>query len=170
MSKSGVEDRALNRNGVNAAQADQSFGTVAPAYTRLSSGTVGYTPQQQADMRTASLQGVSGRLADASGRADLSAARTGNVGASTTALDDISRSGVDAVSDASLGISKDNADLQQQNMRYGLAGLSNLYGTGTQAADANLATANSAEQAKAARTMGYIRMGLAAAGSAAGAV
>lgn len=152
MSKSGVESQALKRNGVNAGQADQSFGTIAPAYTRLTTGTAGYTPGQLADMQTSALQSTSGKLADASGLATLAAARTGNAGASTAALDDIARAGTAAVSDADLGISRDNANLEQQNMRFGLSGLTNLYGDANSAADANLGTAANASASRRSLT------------------
>lgn len=165
MSKSGVEDQALKRNGVNAKQADDSFATIAPAYTRLSTGTVGYSPTQVADMRTAALQSTGGSLASAAGKANIAAARTGNAGASTAALDDIARTGTDTLADADLGISQKNADLEQRNMDLGLAGLSGIYDEGLTSANQNLSTAQQANASRKSFINSLVSSGLGALGT-----
>lgn len=169
ISGSGVEKNALANSGAAVAQATNAYNTVNPIYSKLATGTVGYTPQQKADELTASSQSGGGGVASAVGQGGLLAARTGNAGGAAAALDDASRNAVAQQSSDSLGVANRSADLATQNQRVGLAGENSIYNDANRTGTDYLNTANSAAQAEANRKMGYIKLGLQTAGSLAGA-
>src|SRR4051794_39596777 len=91
MSGSGVEKNALAGSATAGTTAQNALSTVNPIYSRLATGTVGYTPEQKADMKTSAAQGLGGAVAGATGAGGLYAARTGNAGGAAAAIDDSAR-------------------------------------------------------------------------------
>src|SRR5258708_6753022 len=102
----------------------------------------GYTPIQKANALTASSQSAGGGVASAVGQGGLLAARTGNAGGATAALDDAARSADVTNSKNALDIQNQSDALATQNKRIGLAGLNGIYDQANGQADASLNTAN----------------------------
>jgi hypothetical protein len=168
ISGSGVEKNALANSGTAAGQATNAYNTVNPIYSKLATGTVGYSPTQKANELTASSQSLGGGLAADVGAGGLLAARTGNAGGATAALDDAARNAASTQSSQALDVQNRSNDLATENQRVGLSGLNSIYNDANSTGVGYLNTANSAAQAEANRKMGYIRMGLDAVGAAAG--
>jgi len=168
-SGSGVEKNALAASSNAGNQSQSAFNSINPIYNNLASGTVGYTPTEKANQLTASSQSLGGGVAGAVGQGGLLAARTGNAGGATAALDDASRQAGVQQGENALGVQNASDQLATQNQRVGLSGLNSIYSGGNSAGENYLGTANSAQQAAAARTQGYVKMGLGALAGAAGA-
>lgn len=142
VSGSGVKQDALSNYGTNSTNAAGALSTINPIYSSLAAGTTGYTPTEKANQLTASSQSLGGGVAGAVGQGGLQAARTGNAGGSTAALDDAARTaGVQQGSNA-LDVQNASDALATQNQRVGLAGESGIYNQANQQADASLNTAN----------------------------
>ncbi len=142
MSSSGVKSDALGISGTANQQAQSAYATVNPQYQQLATGTVGYNPQQMADMDTGAMQSLGGGVSAAVGEGALTAGRTNNAGAFSAALDDASRQAGVQQTAVGLGVQNQNAQLEQQNRVLGLQGLSSIYGQGTQDSISALNTAN----------------------------
>lgn len=168
-SGSGVEKNALNNSANAVTQANGAYNTVNPIYTAMAEHPTGYTPQQKANLNTASMESVGGSVAGAVGQGNLEAARTNNAGGYTAALDDAARGGMVQNSENALGVQNQDAQLATQNQRIGLNGLNGIYQDANQTGEGYLNTANSASQAAANRKMGYVKMGLQTAGALGGA-
>ena len=145
-SSSGVKQNAFAISGQNQALAQQASGTALPLYQQLAQGNQGFTPQQSANMLTASGQSLGGGQAAAVGQGALMQARTGNAGGYASAIDDAARQAGVQQSQNALGIQDQSAMLAHQNQLAGLQGLSGLNAQGTQGAISALNTANSAQQ------------------------
>lgn len=145
ISGSGVKKDAFANYGTNAANAAGALDTINPIYSKLATGTVGYTPQQKADQLTASGQSLGGGVAAAVGQGGLEAARTGNAGGSAAALDDAAHNAATVQSSNALDVQNRSDDLATQNQRVGLGGLSSIYSGANQQADASLNTANNVQ-------------------------
>src|SRR5258708_9691735 len=102
----------------------------------------GYTPIQKANALTASSQSAGGGVASAVGQGGLLAARTGNAGGATAALDDAARSADVTNSKNALDVQNQSDQLATQNKRIGLAALNDIYNEANGQADASLNTAN----------------------------
>lgn len=165
ISASGVEKNALanSANAVN--QSTAAYNTVNPIYSAMATAPQGFTPTQKANMLTASSQSGGGGVASAVGQGGLYAARTGQAGGATAALDDAARSAGVTNSSNALNVQNESDQLATQNQRIGLSGLNGIYNDANSTATNDLNTANSAAQAEAARKMGYIKMGLQTAGA-----
>lgn len=160
MSGSGVEKNALANSAQSEGQATTALDTINPIYSKLATGTQGYTPQQKADQLTASSQSLGGGVAGAVGQGGLLAARTGNAGGATAALDDASRSAGATESGNALDIQNQSDQLASQNQRIGLSGLNSIYSDANRTGANYLDIANSSQQATAKNKMGYIGMAL----------
>lgn len=160
ISGSGVEKNALANSAGAVGQATGAYNTVNPIYSKLATGTVGYTPQQKSNELTASGQSLGGGVAAATGQAGLEAARTGNAGGSAAALDDAAHNAATIQSSNALDVQNRSDDLATQNQRVGLGGLNSIYSDANKTGVDYLNTADSAAQAEAARKMGYIKAGL----------
>jgi hypothetical protein len=142
MSGSGVKKDALANYGTNSGNAASALSTINPIYSSMATHPEGYTPIQKADALTASSQSAGGGVASAVGQGGLLAARTGNAGAPTAALDDAARSAEVTNSKNALDVQNQSDQLATQNQRIGLAGLNGIYQDANQQADASLNTAN----------------------------
>lgn len=160
LSGSGVEKNALANSGQAVDQATSAYNTVNPIYSKLASGTVGYTPQQMADEKTASEQSTGGGVSAAVGQGGLYAARTGNAGAPTAALDDAARNAGVTNSDNALDVQNRSDALATQNQRIGLSGLNGIYDDANSTGEGYLGIANNNQQATATRKAGYINTAL----------
>lgn len=160
VSGSGVEKNALNASATAGGQAQSAYNSVNPIYAGMATGTQGYTPTEKANQLTASRQSLGGGVAADVGQAGLLAARTGNAGGTSAALDDAAHNAAVTQSGNALDVQNRSDALATQNQRVGLAGLNGIYNDANSTATNNLSTANSAQQAAAARTQGYIGMGL----------
>jgi hypothetical protein len=145
MSGSGVEKNALNNSGQAVGQATSAYKTVNPIYSSMATNPEGLTPIQKADALTASSQSAGGGVASAVGQGGLMAARTGNVGGATAALDDASRMADVTNSKNTLDVQNQSDQLATQNKRVGLAGLNGIYDESNGQANASLNTANNAQ-------------------------
>lgn len=104
----------------------------------------GYTPQQQAYMRTASEQSVGGGVSATTGQANLETARTRNAGGFQGAVGTANRGAQRQLSENALKVETDNAQLQQQQKQQALQSLMSLYGIDEQTALGYLNSSNSA--------------------------
>lgn len=164
MSGSGVEKNALNQAGAAAGQAGASYNTISPIYAQEAQNPAGYTPQQRANMLTASNQSLGGAVAGAVGQGALYGARTNNVGAGTALADDAVRNAMAQQSQNALGVENDNAALMEKQKQEGLAGLSSIYADANRTGADYLNIANSSQQAAAKNKMAWTNMALKALG------
>jgi hypothetical protein len=165
MSGSGVEKNALNASANAGTQAQSAYNTVNPIYQRLATGSVGYTPTQKANMLTASGQSLGGAEAGVVGQGGLYAARTGNAGAATAAIDDSARQAMVQQSENALDVQNKDAQLASQNQRVGLAGLNDIYGDANRTGEGYLNTAEGASNARRQGKLNWTTLGLKAAGA-----
>lgn len=136
-----AKNQALDASKTSSATAAGALGTLNPIYTSDAQGTNGLTDQQKADLLTASGQSLGGGVASAVGQGGLLAARTGNAGASTAALDDAARNASVQQSQNALGVQTASDALAQQNKENALSGLNSIYGTATGSQGQNTSTA-----------------------------
>lgn len=167
-SGSGVEKNALNASANAGNQAQASYNTVNPIYTSMATTPTGFTPTQKANQLTASADSLGGSVSAATGAGGLYAARTGNAGGATAAMDDAARNAEVVQSGNAVDIENKDAALATQNQRIGLAGLNGIYDDANKTGSDYLNIADSAAQARAKAKMGYIKMGLQTAGTLAG--
>lgn len=165
VSGSGVEKNALNQSANAQGTAASALGTINPIYSQLATGTVGYTPQQKADLLTAGGESVGGSTAGAVGQGGLYAARTGNAGGAMQAIDDAARNGQVQSSDNALKVNTDSDALATANQRVGLSGLNSIYDDANRTGSDYLSTANSSQQAAAANKLKWTTLGLNAVGA-----
>jgi hypothetical protein len=145
MSGSGVKKDAFSNYGTNASTASGAVGTLNPIYSSMATNPEGLTPIQKANALTASSESAGGGVASAVGQGGLMAARTGNVGGATAALDDASRMADVTNSKNALDVQNQSDQLATQNKRVGLAGLNGIYDESNGQANASLNTANNAQ-------------------------
>lgn len=163
----GVEQNALGAAGTAQGQSNNAYNVANPIYTQMATNPQGYTPQQQANMETASAQSLGGSNASAVGSGALQSARTNNAGGYQAAVDDAARSAGATQSQNTLGILNQSAALQRQQQQQGLQGLGNIYGDANKTGEGYLNEAN-----QAAANNPYIKLlqsGFGAAGQAASA-
>ncbi len=110
----------------NQGKANAAYGSLMPELQQEVSHPTGFTPQQQADMTTASQQSAGGSNAGAVGQGALLAGRTKNPGTAAAAIDAASRHAGQNLGESTLGIKNADAMLQQKNRQAGLAGLGQL--------------------------------------------
>jgi hypothetical protein len=77
---SGVKGDAFGSYGNATGQANNAFNVANPIYTQEATHPIGYTPQQTADLKTASADSLGGSNASAVGQGALLDARTNNAG------------------------------------------------------------------------------------------
>jgi hypothetical protein len=145
LSQSGVEKDALGASGTATAQGGAAYGTIAPVLSTMATSPMGYSPADMAAMKTSSIQSTGGSTAGAVGEGGLEAARTGNAGGSTAAVDDAARSGLVQNSVNALGVDTANANLKQEQQKEGLTGLGQIY------SDANRTNVDALNTALAAK-------------------
>ncbi len=155
-SGSGVEQQALAGSGDARTQAMSAYNTVNPIYSKLATGSVGLTPQQKSNMLTASADSLGGGVSSATGQGGLYAARTGNAGGATAAIDDAARQAGVQQSENALNVENTDAEVARQNQKLGLAGLNGIYDDASRTGVDYLNTANSASQAKRNALYGLI--------------
>ena len=95
-------------------------------------------------MNTSAQQSAGGGQAGATGQGALLAARTKNAGTADAAIAQSARNQGQNLSEAALGTSKANADLQQRQQQSGISGMEGLYGTDLGASQNALGLSNSA--------------------------
>lgn len=116
--------------GANAATANSQL---MPFLTRELNNPQGYTQQQTGAMLNQAEAGAGGATAGLNTEANLASARNRNSGGFSGALDEAARTQAKNLSNTSSGIAAKSADLQQQNQQNAATGLSNMYGTDTNA-------------------------------------
>lgn len=145
MSGSGVKTDALANYGTNSANAAGAVNELNPIYSQMATGDDGLTPQQKADALTASSQSTGGGVASAVGQGGLLAARTGNAGGATAAIDDAARTAGVTNSANALNVQNQSDAIARQNQATGLNGLNSIYDEANGQADASLNTANNTQ-------------------------
>jgi hypothetical protein len=169
MSGSGVEKNALNNSGQAVGQATTAYNTVNPIYSAMAKDPQGLTPVEKANSLTASEQSTGGGVASAVGQGGLMAARTGNAGGATAALDDASRMAGVTNSANALDVQNRSDQLATQNQRLGLAGVNGIYQDANKTGEGYLNIADSSQQAAARNKLGWTNLALKTAATAAGA-
>lgn len=142
---SGVKQDAFAGLGNSQAQSNNAYNVANPIYTQMATSPQGYTPQQQANMETASAQSLGGSNASAVGSGALQSARTNNAGGYQAAVDDAARQAGAQQSQNTLGILNQSAALQRQQQQEGLNGLNGIYDTAGKNALGYLNLANQAK-------------------------
>jgi len=143
-SSSGVKKDALGISGTASGQAGTAYGTLNPIYTQEATSPTGYTPQEKTNLLTSGQQSTGGSIAGAVGQGDLVAARTNNAGGYAPALDQAAREGMAQNSTNALSVENADAALKEKQRQEGIAGLNDIYNTGTGASIKALDVANSA--------------------------
>jgi hypothetical protein len=145
MGSSGVKKDALALSGTNSNTANSALSTINPIYSQMATGTDGLTAQQKANALTASSESAGGGVASAVGQGGLLAARTGNAGGATAALDDASRMAGVTNSKNALDVQNQSDALARMNQQTGLSGLNGIYAEANGQANANLNTASNVQ-------------------------
>lgn len=133
-------------NFASAANANSSI--LTPTLNRLATAPQGYGQSTIDKMKTGAVQSAGGSAAGEIGSAALRASRTNNAGSITPSAVAANRDAVGTVSDASLGVDAQNAQLQEQQRQTGLRGLEGLYNTNSGDQLNALGLSTSALQAK----------------------
>jgi hypothetical protein len=157
-----AKNQALDASKTGSANAANALSTLNPIYASDAQGTNGLTDQQKSNLLTASGQSLGGGVASAVGQGGLMAARTGNAGASTAALDDAARQASVQQSQNALGVQTASDALAQQNKETALSGLNSIYGTSTGSQGQNTSTA--AQATKSPFWQSMLQSGLGAGG------
>lgn len=145
MGSSGVKKDAFAIQGQNGAQNLSAYNTVNPVYSAFAQGNQGMTQSQVANANTSLQQSQGGTQAGAVGEGNLQAARTGNIGGYSAAVDDAARSGGVTSSQGSLNVQNENAQMAHQNQLTGLQGEQQLFNTTDQAQLGALNAANNVQ-------------------------
>lgn len=140
--KNSGDAQARSKSLYDQSQGDYNF--LDPTLKKEATDPQGYTPQQQAYMRTASEQSLGGGVGATTGQANLEAARTKNAGGFQAAVGTANRGAQRQLSQNALGIEKGQADLQQAQKQQALQSLQSLYGTGGAQGIGYLQTSNQA--------------------------
>lgn len=142
----GVEKDALGSYGNATGQANNAYNVANPIYTQEAKNPQGYSPQQMANMTTASLQSLGGANASAAGQGALQAARTNNAGGYQAAIDDAARGAGQQQSQNVLDLQNKSVGLQRQQQQEGLAGLAGIYSDANRTGQGYLSEADNAAQ------------------------
>lgn len=110
-------------------EGQQNYGDLYGKLKHESENPEGYNPQQLAYMRTASEQSVGGGAAATTGQANLETARTRNSGGFQGAVGTSNRNAQKDLSQKSLEIESNQANLQQAQKQQALQQLMSLYNT-----------------------------------------
>jgi hypothetical protein len=102
------------------------------------------------------MQTNAGGVASAVGQGGLYAARTGNAGAATAALDDAARNAMVQNSKDNLAVENEDAEIARQNQKLGLAGESGIYEDANRTGADYLNTAGSASANKRNAIFGLV--------------
>jgi hypothetical protein len=141
-----VEKAALGSYGAATGQATNAYNIANPIYAQEATNPQGFTPQQKADMLTASNGALGGSNSAAVGQGALLAARTNNAGGADAAIADAARAAGAQQSQNALGVDNQSAMLARQQQQQGLAGLNGIYADANGAAQGYLGTAEQAAQ------------------------
>jgi hypothetical protein len=124
----GKQLNTTNALGNQYAQQGQNvFGQLYPEIQQYAKNPPGFDPQSLAGMETANLQSLGGATSGITGQANLTAARRRNPAGYATALDTAQKTKGEEASQAALGVQAENARLKQEQQRFGLASLGNLF-------------------------------------------
>ena len=143
-SGSGIKQDALANYGVQGNTASSAYDIANPVYEQEVNDPYGLTPQQKTNQLTASGQSLGGSVAGAVGQGGLLAARTGNAGGASAAIDDAARQAGVTQSGNALGVENQDALLARQQQTQGLDGERSIYDTATGAGISDLNAANNA--------------------------
>lgn len=122
---------AANTGTQLGAEAQGIGANLTPFLTQEMLNPQGYSQQDRSAMLASDLAGAGGANAGLVGEANKEAATTRNAGGFQAALDDAARQRSKAAAMGSENIAAKNADLKQNQMQEGAAGLGKLYGTDT---------------------------------------
>lgn len=104
---------AMNTGANLGQQAAGINSSLVPFETQQLTHPEGYSPQDQSAMLAAGLGGAGGATSGVTGQANLEAARSGNSGGFSAALDDAARNRTKAAAGSSEGIAAQNAGVKQ---------------------------------------------------------
>ena len=107
--------------------------SLVPELQRDVTAPQGFSPEEQASMLTAGLEGAGGATSGLAGEAGLRAARSRNVGSTAGTLDELAREKTRASAGVGLSVAGQNAMLKQQQREQALKQLQGLYGTDVEA-------------------------------------
>jgi hypothetical protein len=124
-------NQAVNTSGMLGQDASNIGAGLTPFLTQEMLHPQGYGQQGLSAMTAAAEGGAGGATSGLTGQAEQRAAASRNTGGYQAALDAAARDRTSAAAGASEGIAANNANLQQQQMQHGAAGLQGLYNTDT---------------------------------------
>lgn len=123
--------QAYNTAGMLGANASNIGAGLTPFLTQEMLHPQGFGQQDLSAMTASAEGGAGGATSGLTGQAMQRAAASHNAGGYQAALDDAARERTKAAAGASEGIAAQDANLKQQQMQQGAAGLGRLYGTDT---------------------------------------
>lgn len=144
MGQSTGQKQAQANLQTNQGTAAGALNTVNPIYSQMASGTDGLNPTQMSNALTASSQSAGGGMSSAVGQGGLLAARTGNAGGATAAIDDAARTAGVTNSANALGVQNQSDAIARSNQAEGLSGLNAIYQGSNGQATGSLNAYNSA--------------------------
>lgn len=179
----GASKAAQNQVGVDnayAKQYNQRASTVSdtlfPFLTGEMNDPQGFGQETLDKMETQGGEATSGALGAGKESAELLGERTGNTAAIPGIIDSTTRDAMKQQSDNALGISTQNAKLKEMQRQAGASGTEGLYSEDVKSALSALGLSTDsinawtgADKASQDATMGWAKLGLNAAGTAAGA-
>ena len=122
---------AVNTAGMLGGDASNIGSSLTPFLTQEMLHPQGYGQQGLSAMTAAAEGGAGGATSGLTGQAEQRAAASHNAGGYQAALDEAARNRTQAAAGASENIAAQNANLQQQQMQQGAAGLGGMYRTDT---------------------------------------
>lgn len=133
---------AAANSGTFMNNAGSLYSNLAPTLESQVAHPAGFSPADEAGMKTDAMQGAGGTQAAAVGAGNLAAARTRNAGGFGQAVSDASRGAGETLSRNLLDINNANAMEKERQRQTAISGLEGLYGTnvgGSNAALGNVA-------------------------------
>jgi len=126
----GQAKQTYNQSTDAAGQASQNEaqerGSLIPGLEREANNPQGYTPNEENSMLVAGEQGAGGAASGVVGQSNLEAAQTGNSAGLTSGLDDAMRTKGQILSQNSLGVKNQSAELGQKKQEFAQGELGNV--------------------------------------------
>ena len=105
------------------------YSNLVPTLESQAAHPAGFSPADEAGMKTEAMQSAGGSEAGAAGQGNLNAARTRNAGGFGQAVSDASRGAGETLSRNLLAVNNEDAMEKERQRQAALSGLEGLYGT-----------------------------------------
>lgn len=110
------------------ANAGNLYSSLEPQLKEMALNPEGFSPTDEAAMKTAAAQSLGGSTSGITGEGNLLAARRRNAAGYADALDKAARTSGQELSQEDLGVAAQNARLKQQKQQFALGSLGRLFG------------------------------------------